>query len=261
MRIPYASCVWYTHLAYGILPEVTEFPPVLQAAWGLSSRAGKPALSVERIVAAAVRIAAAEGMAAVSMNRIAADLGSAPMSLYRHVRSKDELLTLMLEVPFVAVPDLPAGADWRAGLAAWSRELLAVYRANSWLLAIPITGLPATPNQLRWMDAALGCMAGTDLSGSAKLSVGMLLSVFVRSYAALGPPGSAVIAADDETATAQRAAYGEMLLQLIDKQTFPHLAAVLDQATIGAPDTADAEFDFGLERILDGVATLIGSPR
>src|SRR5262245_7490656 len=96
-------------------------PASLEAAWGLRGRPARgprPGLSLERIVGAAVRVAGAEGLAAVSMSRVAAELGTAPMSLYRYVAAKDELLGLMMDAAFSPAPAPPHdGEDWRAGMS------------------------------------------------------------------------------------------------------------------------------------------------
>ena len=102
--------------ADGRLTEPTAeagLPGAVAAAWGGRERPHKgprPALSLPRIVAAAVRVADAEGLDAVSMGRVAAELGTAPMSLYRHVSAKDELLTLMADAAWGDVPD-PGAPD------------------------------------------------------------------------------------------------------------------------------------------------------
>src|SRR5271154_2120266 len=83
-------------------------PGSVAAAWGIRERphkGPKPALSLARIVDAAVRVADAEGLDAVSMGRVAAELGAAPMSLYRHVSAKEELLTLMVDAAWGDSPD------------------------------------------------------------------------------------------------------------------------------------------------------------
>src|SRR5260370_42469779 len=94
-------------------------PDSIAAAWGVHERphkGPKPALSLPRIVDAAVRIADTEGLNAVSMGRVAAELGSAPMSLYRHVSAKDELLRLMVDAAWGDSPGPPPpGERWRAG--------------------------------------------------------------------------------------------------------------------------------------------------
>src|SRR5215470_993531 len=98
-------------------------PASVAAAWGVRDRphkGPKPGLSLERIVAAAVQVADAEGLAAVSMSRVAAELGTAPMSLYRYVAAKDELLALMFDAAYGPSPTGPGGdAGWRAGLSRW----------------------------------------------------------------------------------------------------------------------------------------------
>src|SRR3954451_19235158 len=97
-------------------------PPLaasLEAAWGRRARptkGPKPGLSLERIVEAAVALAQAEGIGAVSMARVAGGLGSCPMSLYRHVAAKDELLALMVDAALGPVPSPAPQEDWRAGL-------------------------------------------------------------------------------------------------------------------------------------------------
>ena len=99
-------------------PETESgLPASIEAAWGLRERPArgpKPGLSLERIVAAAVELAAAEGLAAVSMSRVARALGSSPMSLYRYVTAKDELLALMVDA---ALADTPAPPASGGGLA------------------------------------------------------------------------------------------------------------------------------------------------
>src|SRR5437773_5889087 len=99
-------------------------PATVAAAWGVRERphkGPKPALSLARIVDAAVRIADTEGLDAVSMGRVAASLDTAPMSLYRHVSSKEELIKLMVDAAWgdSLGPSL-GGEGWRAGLSRWA---------------------------------------------------------------------------------------------------------------------------------------------
>src|SRR4029453_11068455 len=85
----------------------TGLPASIEATWGVRTRPSKgprPALSLERIVAAAARVAAADGLQGVSMSRVAADLGVSTMSLYRYVGAKDELLVLMADLAFEPPP-------------------------------------------------------------------------------------------------------------------------------------------------------------
>src|SRR5262245_35900157 len=103
-------------------------PASIAAAWGLRERPNKgprPALSLQRIVAAAVRVAAADGLQAVSMGRVASELGVSTMSLYRYVGAKEELLALMADLTFEAPPARRGPEEsWRDGLARWARTEL-----------------------------------------------------------------------------------------------------------------------------------------
>src|ERR1700754_2329643 len=95
----------------------TPFPASVEAAWGLTTRPAKgpkPALTLERIVTAAVHVAATDGLAAVSMSRVAAEGGATAMALYRYVGNKNELLALMVDAGLGSPPDLAEpGPDWR----------------------------------------------------------------------------------------------------------------------------------------------------
>jgi AcrR family transcriptional regulator len=97
----------------------TGLPASIEAAWGIRERphkGPKPALSLERIVQAAVHIAETEGLGAVSMSRVAAELGGATMSLYRYVTAKDELLALMVDAAYGPPPGAPGPDEgWRGG--------------------------------------------------------------------------------------------------------------------------------------------------
>jgi AcrR family transcriptional regulator len=244
----------------------TGLPASIEAAWGVRARPNKgprPALSLERIVAAAVRVAAADGLKAVSMSRVAADLGVSTMSLYRYVAAKDELLALMADLTFEAAP-APRGPDegWRDGLSRWAWTELAVYRRNPWVLRIPISGPPVTPNAICWLERGLDCLRDTGLREDEKLSVILLLTGFVRSQATL----QADIAAAQAAGAAQpdpemMGSYGRLMARLTDPERFPALHAVLAAGVFDEPDDGDDEFVFGLERVLDGIETLIENRR
>src|SRR5580692_1854335 len=130
----------------GLPGSVAGLPGSVAAAWGVRERphkGPKPALSLSRIVAAAVRVADTEGLDAVSMGRVAAELGTAPMSLYRHVSAKDELLTLMVDAAWGDSPEPGApGESWRAGLSRWAWAMRAQARRHPWVVRIALNSLP-----------------------------------------------------------------------------------------------------------------------
>jgi AcrR family transcriptional regulator len=243
----------------------TGLPASVEAAWGLRGRPSKgprPGLSLQRIVEAGVKVADADGLAAISMGRVAAELGAATMSLYRYVAAKDELLALMVDATLGPPPAAPAPDEgWRDGLARWAWSELGVHRRHRWVVRVPIGGPPATPNQVAWLEQGLRCLRGTGLAEGEKLSVILLLTGYVRNYATLE--------ADLAEAAARSAAgagaagqstmsdYGRLLARLTDAGRFPALHAVIAAGVLDEQDDLDAEFVFGLERVLDGVDALV----
>jgi AcrR family transcriptional regulator len=241
--------------------DSAALPGSVAAAWGVRERphkGPKPGLSLGRIVEAAVRVADAEGLDAVSMGRVAAELGTAPMSLYRHVSAKEELLTLMVDAAWGPAPGGPEpGEGWRAGLARWAWALRVGARRHPWVVRIPLSGLPIMPNEVAWFENALACLAGTGLSEARKASVIMLLAGYVRNMATTEADIGAAIRASGLDPDQWMASYPRMLAELADPLRFPALTRFIAAGVFEVADDPDDEFIFGLDRILDGVAVLI----
>jgi AcrR family transcriptional regulator len=238
-------------------------PASIEAAWGLRDRphkGPKPGLSLRRIVDAAVRVAESEGLAAVSMSRVAAALGASTMSLYRYVSAKEELLDLMVDaVSGRPGPPPEPGQGWREGLSRWAWEQRATYYRNPWALRIPIRGLPVTPNQVAWFENGLSCLAGTGLAEDAKASVVLLVSTYVRAEAMVGADIGGAIEAAGTTPQEWMSYYGRLLTTLTDPQRFPAISRLVAAGVFDEPGGPDDEFTFGLERILDGIEVLLSA--
>jgi AcrR family transcriptional regulator len=239
------------------MDEGIGLPASIEAAWGLRERPGKgpkPGLTLDRIVDAAVRVAATDGLEAVSMSRVATDLGVSTMSLYRYVAAKDELLSLMMDAAFGTPPDEAApGEGWRDALSVWAWAHLDVLRRHPWVLRIQMTSLPITPHQLEWLERGLGSLQGTGLAEGEKLSVVMLLIGYVRSWA-----GMATMVTVSSTSSMRD--YGRLLAKLTDSERFPALSAVIADGVLDEQDDQsdqDDEFVFGLQRVLDGIDALV----
>src|SRR5579859_4934759 len=239
-------------------------PAEVAAAWGVRARpqkGPKPALTLARIVDAAVSLADAEGLDAVSMGRVATALGAAPMSLYRHVSAKEELLRLMVDAAWGDSPGpLAPGETWRDGLSRWAWSMRRNARRHPWVVRIPICGLPILPREIAWFEDALACLAGTGLTEARKASVIMLLSGYVRNLAATEADITAAVTASGLGHDEWMAAYPRMLSQLTDPRRFPALTAFIAAGVFDQADEPDDEFIFGLDRILDGIEALIDSP-
>jgi AcrR family transcriptional regulator len=215
------------------------------------SRGPKPSLTAGRIAEAAIEIADAEGLEAVSLARVAKEFGVTAMALYRYVPGKTELLDLMVDLaigPPTPVADLPGG--WRPQLAEWARQCLAMYHRHPWILAA--TGMRRQimgPHQLGWMDAALAALAATGLTATQQHDTFLLLVGHVRNIAQQHLD-------HDEAANEE---WTHLTAEVLErhKERFPALASVVAAGAF-APQVGNP-LDFGLERILDGVAALIPS--
>ena len=242
----------------------TGLPASLETAWGLRERptkGPKRGLSLERIVAAAIAVAAADGLPAVSMGRVAKELDAAPMSLYRYVGAKSELVELMVDSSFGPPPTPPeATLDWRAGMTRWAWAILAGYRRHPWLRHVPVGSPPILPNQVGWLEQALVALRGTGLTGPEKLGTVMLVAGYVRYWALVTLDVEAAAAAAGATAAEAMVTYGQRLAKVVDPQRFPELSELISSGGLADdPDQPDADFVFGLDRVMDGVAALISS--
>ena len=223
-------------------------------------RGPRPGLAIDDIVDAAIALADAEGSRAVTMRRVASMLDVAPMGLYRYVPSKAELLDLMLDRVYLDMPRAAAAkGGWRVLLKAVAEENRALYRAHPWAAEIATTRPPLGPGQLAKYEHELGALdtAGLDdVTADAALA---LVVGFVRanareaaeSYLARGESGISDAEWWEQAAPA--------LAELVDPDAFP-LASRVGAAAGEAHGTAhepDRAFEFGLERILDGLARLV----
>ncbi|NIK57365.1 TetR/AcrR family transcriptional regulator [Kribbella shirazensis] len=241
--------------------ENNELPADVALMWRLRAaprRGPKPSLTLDDIVAAAIAIADEEGdLAAVSMARVAERLGNSTMALYRHVKSKDDLFVLMSDAALERPEPLPDDVDWRTGLIFWADGVMAAIRKHKWYAKVPISGPPAGPNNLAWFDLALGALRDTGLPEEAKVGVVMGLITYVQGEVRVAFDLAAGF--DENPAAFQQ--YGETLARVVDPRVYPSVAKVIE-AGVFAMDTSfeedsDADFDFGLQLYLDGVAAFI----
>jgi AcrR family transcriptional regulator len=243
----------------------TSIPPVVAAAWGLRGRphkGPKPGLSLGQIVEAGLRVADRDGLDALSMSRVAADLGVSTMSLYRYVPAKEDLLALMVDAAFGDAVTTPGPSDgppegWRAGLSRWAWALRDGYRRHPWVARVPIRGLPILPREVAWFEQALRFMRGTGLAEGEKASVILLLSGYVRTLANVEADIEAAIRASGTSPGDWISSFGRTLAKLADPARFPALTEFAAAGVFDTFDAPDDEFSFGLERILDGIEALV----
>lgn len=238
--------------------ETTTAPSVVAKAWAELDRDPRAGLTLSRVVEAGMVVADEAGLAAVSMGRVAQELGFTTMALYRHVGNKTELLHLMQDAaPGPAPRHLALGAEWRDGLQVWSQQLWAALVRRPWTLQIPVAGPPVLPVSLDWMDWALGFLAPLPLANWEKLYSLMLLNAHVRFEAGIAA-GATELEGEEEGA-----AYEAALRSVTSAERHPALHRILSGSLFDLPpeippDQIDDRLrDFGLQRILDGVEHLV----
>jgi AcrR family transcriptional regulator len=221
--------------------------------WGVTTPRGtrgpRPGLSVAAITQAALAIADAEGLGAVSMQRVAKDLGYTTMSLYNYIPSKDQLVELMIDAATPAPPEPEEGEGWRDGIERWVRATWDLYHAHKWILKAPVNA-PLGPNQMAWFESLLQALSHGGLEGGEVMAVAQHLLASTR--------GQAAIAVDLATAeVGLSAATNDALRRLATPDRFPVLHGLL--APEPPPGGFDAEAEMfaglqlGLQLLLDGM--------
>ena len=225
------------------------------------AKGGERELGRERIVEAAMRVADHEGLAALSMRRVATELGVATMSLYRHVPGKDELLRLMTDRVFGEQPLAAAPApDWRTGLEEVSRLQWRIYRSHPWLAStMSFTRPVLAPDAALHTERAISALAGLGLSWEEMAQASVSLAAFTC--------GLAVHFEREAQAEQDSGMSAEEWMERLDDEdrdrlmSDPERFPMFDALNRG-PEIdlgLDALFEFGLARMLDGVGVLIAA--
>nr|WP_202542726.1 TetR/AcrR family transcriptional regulator C-terminal domain-containing protein [Streptomyces sp. SID2563] len=240
-RVREAEHVTRTEGAGGIDPRV------LWREQDRPRRGRKPAFSREAITAAAVAVADAEGIDAVTMRRVAAEVGAGVMSLYSYAPDKETLLDLMIDHVSGELPtDGPLTGDWRADLKTIGRHQRANMLRHPWLPAAVQARRTLGPRTLAFVEHALAALRPIGLDGAARLEIFAQLTSFVAAQVAY-EVGQARAAQNPGRAAAE-AVY---LAEVAADGSHPELAEAL--ATAGRPVTPDAMFDRFLTRLVDGL--------
>ncbi|MGW0516372.1 MULTISPECIES: TetR/AcrR family transcriptional regulator [unclassified Crossiella] len=236
--LPRADVVW------------TRIPVVVE-------RVRRPSLTVERMVDAAVRVADAEGVDAVSMRRLATELETGTTSLYRQLSGKEDLLELMVDSVYgeCALPEQPSG-DWRTDLSLVATEGRQLMLRHSWLVSVVGSRPPIGPNALRYMDFALAAARGatedaTEASGLVDAVSSMVLGGVVNEVAEREAQRRS---GQDERQW--RETVQPYIQQVVESGRYPEVTRrVLD----AVDRTHEQQFELGLELLLNGIAARIGA--
>jgi AcrR family transcriptional regulator len=230
------------------------------------TRGPKPTLTVEQIIAAAVEIADAEGLAAVTIRRVAQRLNVGAMTLYTYIPGKAELLDIMLdEVYGESLADMVDRRDWRTRLEVRARRDWERYQNHPWMLQISEARSLLGPNEIALYESALASVSGLGLTGREMISIVSLVTSYVRGAAQVAVDAAGVgekTGVSDDQWWAERA---PILDEYYDLTRYPTLASIdledgLDEPLDGAQyhlQLAIESFVLGLQRVLDVIGTFI----
>jgi AcrR family transcriptional regulator len=214
-------------------------------------------LTRERIVRAAIAVADAEGMAELSMRRIATELGTATMSLYRHVPGKEDLVFLMIdavlgEERFPAVP--PKG--WRARLELCARLQWTVFGRHPWLApAMSLTRPQLAPNALAHLEWIFGAFDEIGLDIGDRMYLHVMLFSYVRGLATALEPENEAARDTGMTSDEWMESQERQLVGLLGPETLPAIQSLVRHDEFDLD--LDKLFEFGLARLLDGVELFV----
>jgi AcrR family transcriptional regulator len=207
-------------------------------------------LSRDRILRAALDLADRDGFEACTMRKLGEQLGVEAMSLYRYVSSKEDLLSGLVDLVFTEVEvDEPGATEWRMAMRERAHSHRAAMHRHPWAVGIMEGRMRPGPGSLRVHDATLGILRAAGFPFRAAVHANSVLDAYVYGFALQerGLPARA----DGATAEVMR----EQAVRVPEMNDFPYLVEAMREFAEAGFDY-DAEFAFGLDLILDGIARL-----
>ena len=238
----------------------------LQLLWrdpaAIPRRGPRQGLTVDEVVAAATALADAEGLDAVTMRRVAGQLGVVPMTLYTYVPGKAELLDLMLDAAYQAMPRAGmAGQPWRQRATGVARENRVLFESHPWAAAVTTSRPPLGPGLIAKYDHELHAFEGLGLDDIQMDAALTHLLSFVQAWARTAADARATRLGTGLDEEQWWAVSGPVLRKVLDPAAYPlatRVGTASGAAQRGAYD-AESAYRFGLQTILDGLAALIGA--
>ncbi|MGM0347467.1 TetR/AcrR family transcriptional regulator [Streptomyces sp. TR1341] len=224
-------------------------PEVIWARPERTGRGPRPAYTRDDIAAAAVRIADARGLDAVSMRQVAAELGCGTMSLYNYVPRKEDLYELMMDAVGAEHALWPPSGDWRADLTRVAHEARALMHRHPWMprLMSPVYGF--SPHTLRYLEHCLACLDPLEARYGEKLELIAMLNGVVTTYVRNELDTAERVRALPWSEDEENAVRGAYLARQVASGEYPRMAAAF--AEDPGPIDLEAVFERALTRILD----------
>jgi TetR/AcrR family transcriptional regulator, tetracycline repressor protein len=213
-------------------------------------RTPRPQLSRDVVVAAALKVVEAEGGDALTMRRVAEEIGVSASSLYGYVANKEELVQLVLEQIMTEIPPPRPDVDWQDMLRAWARDTLAVFRRHPGVAGLTLGRVPFGPSLLSAMEHTLASLRSAGIPDQVAAFAGDLGSLYVAAFAH----------ELDVTPVSDHADFGAQAvawLKSLPRDEYPNTVALADLIVGGGPSD---RFEWGLDVLIRGLASYLTSP-
>jgi AcrR family transcriptional regulator len=238
------------------VPPLRKDAPTIWAQMGRTSHDHRASLGYQEITRAAVEIADAEGVRALSMRRVAARLGSGTMSLYRHVATKEDLIDLMVDAVLGEEPVPPTTGDWRRDLAELARRSRRLARRHPWAIRFRLARLSHGPNGLAELEHGVACVSGLGLDIDGVVDFMNTVSAFTVGFVQAELAEEEARRDSGLSEPEWRVRMGPHVQRVIDSGLYPAFVRIVVEAE-DYPDP-DVTFERRLGMVLDGLAASLG---
>lgn len=201
-------------------------------------------------MAAALKVVEAEGGDALTMRRVADEIGVSASSLYGYVANKEELVQLVLEQIMTEIPLPRPGVEWQDMLRSWARDTLAVFQRHPGVAGLTLGRVPFGPTMLQGVERTLASLRSAGIPDQVAAFVGDLGSLYVAAFA---HEQDVTPVAEPGDFAAQAGAW----LKSLPRDEFPNTVALADQIVAGG---SSDRFEWGLDVIIRGLASYLTSP-
>lgn len=213
--------------------------------------AERAVLTRESVLRAALAIADDSGIESLSMRLLGGRLGVEAMSLYNHVANKDEILDGILELVVEEISIPSAGADWRYAMEERAVSALSAFKRHPWAITLMDSRVSSGPARLRYFDRMLGTLNVAGFPLETAVRAFSVLDSYIYGF---GRQLLSVVSEDERHAEKQ----AEALRDVLPEEDYPYLARMTELAMRNGYDE-EADFDFGLNLILDGLERILKS--
>ena len=262
-RQPAAGELTHAHVMSAAVKPDQEMQRRSQLLWedrSRSTRGPRAAYTPDDVVRAAMEIADVEGgLAPVTMQAVSARLGLTTMAVYRYFPNKEALYDAIVDAG-MGLPPKPSDPpdEWRAELTRWAHAKRDMMCARPWLAELPFVAAPHGPNWLAWLE---GLAAPLYRAGFRGELLGQMLGVVDGFTRGASDTSISLARARAQGISEQQwaAAVGADLGRAIGDPRYPAFASILTAPPQGRPRNMQEGFDFGLQRVLDGIEFYIKS--